>query len=98
MNEEPTDAATPTNSSDEDAWDADAPSGGELDETTRQVLVGLAVVALATGLFISVVSAMDAISTWLEPHWVPVAQAAFGLAIVVGSMAALGWLRRQGEP
>jgi hypothetical protein len=77
-----------------------AAEGGDpregMGEATRQVLVGLAVVALATGLFIAVVSAMDAISTWLRPEWVPLAQTALGLVLAIGSLAALAYLVRRG--
>lgn len=108
MNDEPTepatdaatevaaDAATPASAADDDPWDP-TPEGGGMGETTRHALTGLAIVALATGLFIVVVSAMDAFSTWLQPRWVPVAQTAFGLVLVVGSVVALGWLVRQDD-
>lgn len=88
----------------DDPGDDTADAGGDggpapaVPASMRQSLAIMALLAMAAGLLIAIVSIMDAISTWLKPRYVDLAQGAFGLVLAGASLVALAWIAREWEP
>lgn len=51
------------------------------DPLVRAGIIVIALIVLAVSVFVVYVSAIDAISTWLEYRWVPLARGVFAIAV-----------------
>lgn len=61
------------------------------DPTVRVGIIVITLIVLAVSVFIVYVSAIDAIETWLEHRWVPLARGVFA----IGAAALAVWVLKR---
>lgn len=68
--------------------------GTDAGELAQKGGIVLALIVMAVAVFVAFQAVTDAISTWLEPRWVPIWRALFAVAVAVVAIYVVRQLTR----